>query len=114
MRLKLAGRDRRKLVCSPLDEPLASNRVSDCLHAQFSWLKILQRQRLPPRVVAAEAETTPRHLLLATCFSCPKMIKYPITMAFKVSYRGNNGAQESIIIDAASRPQLFAIGLKPL
>ena len=35
-------------------------------------------------------------------------------MAFKVSYRGNNGAQESIIIDAASRPQLFAIGLKPL
>ena len=29
-------------------------------------------------------------------------------MAFKVSYRGNNGAQESIIIDAASRPQLFA------
>ena len=39
MRLKLAGRERRKLVCSPLDEPLASNRVSDCLHAQFSWLK---------------------------------------------------------------------------
>lgn len=29
-------------------------------------------------------------------------------MAFKVSYRGNNGAQQSIIIDAASRPQLFA------
>lgn len=29
-------------------------------------------------------------------------------MAFKVSYRGNNGAQESIIIDAATRPQLFA------
>ena len=29
-------------------------------------------------------------------------------MAFKVSYRGNDGAQESIIIDAASRPQLFA------
>ena len=39
MRLKLAGRERRKLVCSPIDEPLASNRVSDCLHAQFSWLK---------------------------------------------------------------------------
>ena len=57
VRLKLAGRERRKLVCSPLDEPLASNRVSDCLHAQFSWLKNLQRQRLPPRVVAAEAET---------------------------------------------------------
>lgn len=29
-------------------------------------------------------------------------------MAFKVSYRGNDGAQESIIIDAATRPQLFA------
>ena len=58
MRLKLAGRERRKLVCIPLDEPLASNRASDCLHAQFSWLKkTLQRQRLPPRVVAAEAET---------------------------------------------------------
>ena len=39
MRLKLAGRKRRKLVCGPIDEPLASNRVSDCLHAQFSWLK---------------------------------------------------------------------------
>ena len=46
MRLKLAGRERRKLVCSPLDEPLASNRVSDCLHAQFSWLK--KRDRYPP------------------------------------------------------------------
>ena len=44
MRLKLAGRERRKLVCSPLDEPLASNRASDCLRAQFSWLKNLQRQ----------------------------------------------------------------------
>ena len=82
--------------------------------SQFSWLKTLQRQRLPPRVVAAEAETTPRPLLPAPCDFIPKMIKYPITMAFKVSYRGNNGAQESIIIDAASRPQLFAIGLKPL
>ena len=60
------------------------------------------------------AETTPRHLLLAPCDFFTKMIKYPITMAFKVSYRGNDGAQESIIIDAASRPQLFAIGLKPL
>ena len=29
-------------------------------------------------------------------------------MAFKVSYRGESGAQESIIIDAATRPQLFA------
>ena len=45
MRLKLAGRERRKLVCSPIDEPLASNRVSDCLHAQFSWLKKRDRAK---------------------------------------------------------------------
>lgn len=36
------------------------------------------------------------------------MVKYPITMAFKVSYRGKSGGQESIIIEAESRSQLFA------
>ena len=47
MRLKLAIRERRKLVCSPLDEPLASNRVSDSLHAQFSWLKTQSVMPMP-------------------------------------------------------------------